>query len=279
MPLLIHLLIYACHASLAWLILPALKVIPFHWGQKTLYWVAGKACVRKNIMPDNLHEERQLRNKTGIFEDRFDAGDRLARLLSEKMVREKEGMVLAIPSGGVPIGLRISRALLWPMDLIIVRKLQIPWNPEAGFGAMTLDGEVFCNQELIARLGLTPKQIAAQKKIVQAELESRNREFRGGKPFPNLAGKTVVITDDGLASGYTMLASINMTRMKLAGRIVVAVATAPLHTAERICMAADEVYSLHIQDRGASFAVAEAYVNWHDLSREEVREMISKEKT
>lgn len=223
---------------------------------------------------NNLHENQTLRNKRHIFADRFDAGDQLAEALREQHGSMKDAIVLAIPSGGVPIGLRVARGLSLPMDLIIVRKLQIPWNPEAGFGAMSQDGEMFLNQELVDYAGITREQIQAQRNTVRAELEARNREFRGNRPFPDLHGKTVIITDDGLASGFTMLASIHLVRQKKAAGIVVAVPTAPLRSIKNVAPFVEAIYSLHVQDHSGSFAVAEAYQRWHDLSREEVKKLL-----
>ena len=224
-------------------------------------------------MADNLYHEPSLRNKSRIFQDRFDAGDRLAEVLREHFGSMEDGMVLAIPSGGVPIGLQVAQGLGCPLDLIIVRKIQIPGNTEAGFGAMSQDGEVFLNEGLVEHLGLTREQIEAQKQQVEEELAVRNREFRGGRAFPDLTGKTVFLVDDGLASGFTMLASIHLVRQKGAQEIVVAVPTAPLRSVDMVAPRADRVYSLHVQGRGP-FVVANAYRDWYDLSREEVKELL-----
>lgn len=223
---------------------------------------------------DILYQDPSLKNKERIFEDRFDAGDRLVEALGQIYANLSEGIVLAIPSGGVPIGIRVARSLGLPLDLIMVRKLQIPGNTEAGFGAMSQDGEVFLNQELVEHLRLSQEQIQRQKQKVKQELAARNREFRANRPFPDLKGKTVIIVDDGLASGFTMLASINLVKQKGAARITVAVPTAPFRSIENIAPYANEIYSLHVQELGGAFAVANAYQNWHDLSREEVKELL-----
>jgi predicted phosphoribosyltransferase len=102
-------------------------------------------------------------------------------------------MILAIPSGGVPVAIKMSEILGLPFDLLIVRKLQIPGNPEAGFGAMTLAGTAFLNENLLAQLRLNPAQIDAEKNRVAQELEKRNRMFRSDRPFPDLRAKRIIL--------------------------------------------------------------------------------------
>ena len=156
-----------------------------------------------------------------------------------------------------------------PFDLLIVRKLQIPGNTEAGFGAMTLDGTVFLNNSLLARLHLSAAQIEAEKRRVAKALDRRNAMFRGGRPFPDLTGKRVVLVDDGLASGFTMLASLDMVSKAQPRETVVAVPTAPQSAIDRISPAVDRIYCANIRT-GPYFAVAEAYRNWYDLDEKEV---------
>ena len=182
-------------------------------------------------------------------------------------------MVLAIPSGGVPVGLKVKRILGLPFDLLIARKLQIPGNPEAGFGAMALDGSIFINEALLAQLRLSPSQIEAEKKRVSLELEKRNSLFRGSRAFADLTGKRVIVVDDGLASGYTMLAAVDMAKRANALETVVAVPTAPQSSVELILPKADRVCCANIRT-GPYFAVAEAYQHWYDLSEKEVLDLL-----
>lgn len=226
---------------------------------------------------ENLHFIERFKNRGRLFEDRSQAGEFLADMLAPAYKGVAGGIVLAIPSGGVPVGLVLSRRLELPLDLVIVRKIQIPGNTEAGFGAMTPEGDVFLNRELLARLGLSREQMHRQQEEVQKELTRRNELFRGSRPFPDLRGRTVILTDDGLASGYTMIAAATMIKNKQAARIVVAVPTSPLRSLRDISPLADEIYSPHIQDSGGSFAVAAAYRNWRDLSAREVVRLLSHE--
>ncbi len=209
------------------------------------------------------------RNRHGLFADRAEAGRVMAGLLAPELAGTKPLVVLAIPSGGVPVGLEVSRALAAPLDLLIVRKLQIPGNPEAGFGAMGLTGRVFLNEPLVARLRLRPEEIAAQKAVVAKELAVRNAVFRHGQPPPDLAGSTALIVDDGLASGFTMRAALAEARTLDAGSCVVAVPTASRAAIDSLAEEAEVIVCANVQEAGP-FAVASAYRHWYDVSRQEV---------
>ncbi len=185
----------------------------------------------------------------------------------------KEGIILAIPSGGVPVGIAVSEKLDFPLELAIVRKLQIPGNPEAGFGAMTMSGSVFFNNPLLKEINLSSSQIEEEKKRVGEELSVRNTLFRKGRPFPALKGKSVIIVDDGIASGYTMLASVHMAKKQSALKTTVAVPTAPMRSIEKLEAEADAIFCLNIRT-SPYFAVAEAYRQWYDLSSEAVLALI-----
>ena len=220
-------------------------------------------------MAAKISEVSSLRDKRFVFKDRDDAGKMLSEMLSPYYGKAKETIVLAIPSGGVPIGLELAKDLYLPLDLMIVRKIPVPGNPEAGFGALTLDGDIFLNDELVASLQLSPKEIEDQITKVKTDLQERNRIFRQGTPFPDVVHKTVLMADDGLASGYTMLACVETARRKGASKIVVAVPTAPERTVSRISPIVEEIFCPNIRT-GQYFAVADAYANWYDLSRDEV---------
>lgn len=220
-------------------------------------------------MSARIYERKELRDKNYVFKDRIEAGERLAEMLEPRYKQVQDGIVLAIPSGGVPVALEVSRKLEFPFDLIIVRKIPIPHNPEAGYGAVTLEGGVFLNEDLVSRLRLSSSQIEEHISAIKKELEERNRLFRGGKPFMNLSEKTVLLADDGLASGYTMMASVHDAKNRGAKKIVIAVPTGPSRTIEKIQPMVDEIYCPNIRDK-IFFAVADAYENWYDLSKEEV---------
>lgn len=216
-----------------------------------------------------IHEIKEMKNASGIFRDRSEAGEILGQMLAPRYKEDKQLMILGIPMGGVPVALRVREVLGGTLDFVIVRKLQIPGNTEAGFGAMTREGDIFLNEALMSRLDLTQDQIEKQTAFVQEELESRNRMLRGELPFPELEGKTVIIIDDGLASGYTMKASVFMASKRKAGKIVVAVPTAPRESLQDFKSSVDEIYCPNLCDR-YPFAVADAYEQWKDLSESHV---------
>ncbi len=226
-------------------------------------------------MPAKTYQIRDLKNRRFVFEDRDHAGRILAEMLRPFYENRPETLVLGIPSGGVPVAIQISSLLDLPLDLLIIRKIPIPGNPEAGMGAITLSGEMFLNEELIHHLGITPGQIEAQIQRVRQELLERNLLFRQGRPEPDLKGKNVIIADDGLASGFTTLAAVKTCRNAGADRIVVAAPTGSDTAIARLSREVDEIFCANIRS-GHYFAVAEAYRNWYDLSREEVIQRLEK---
>jgi predicted phosphoribosyltransferase len=218
-------------------------------------------------------EDHALRDRTGVFQDRFEAGELLAQALEE--FRGEDAIVLATPSGGVPVGLKVAEALGLAFDLIIIRKIPVPDEPESGFGAVSLEGDLILNSEMVRALHLSPEDIENRSKPVMEELKIRNRLFRGSRPWPELNKKTVILVDDGLASGYTMRAAASMVKRRGPAQVVVAVPTAPKRTVEMLREHVDGIFCLNVR-AGAYFAVAEAYKRWYDLSQEEVVDLLSR---
>ena len=217
-------------------------------------------------------DDPALRNRTYVFADRAAAGKRLA-----EMLRDYEGKPLrlfAIPAGGVPVAVQIARALAVPLDLVIVRKIQLPWTTEAGFGALDPDGTPLMNEALLSHYPLSPQQIEAQVAKTLANLKEREEHLRGGRPYPELAGATTIIVDDGLASGYTMRAAVRFLKGKGAGSLIVAVPTALDRTAQALLPLVDLLVCPNLRG-GMSFAVAEAYENWYDVDQKEVLELLA----
>ncbi|MDR4507065.1 MAG: hypothetical protein MRJ65_02300 [Candidatus Brocadiaceae bacterium] len=215
----------------------------------------------------NLIEDGSLRDKLFVFHDRQAAGLLLARNLSR--YKGKDVIVLGIPSGGVPVAAEIVKALMLSLDVIIVRKLQIPYNPEAGFGAVGPDGEVVFNKELLKRLYLSEREMKRQIHETKDTIARRSKLFRKKRPFPSLKNRVVILVDDGLASGYTMRAAVNFVRRQEPQKIVVAVPTGSKGTVDSLLVHVDELVCLNVRS-GYPFAVAEAYENWYDLGDEEV---------
>ncbi len=226
-------------------------------------------------MKTKIYQIPDLKNRRFIFDDRDHAGLILAELLRPYYENRPQTIVLGIPSGGVPIAIQISRNLVLPMDLLIIRKIPVPGNPEAGMGAITLSGEMFLNEDLIYHLGITPEQIEGQIQRVKKELVERNGLFRKNRPEPDLEGKTVIIADDGLASGFTTLAAVETCKKAGATRMVVAAPTGSDTAISRLSGKVDEIFCPNIRS-GQYFAVAEAYRNWYDLDRNEVVKRLEK---
>lgn len=212
-----------------------------------------------------IFEDRKLRGKRSVFRDRTEGGKALAEFLESRF--SKQIIVLAIPSGGLPVAAEMAKRLDVRLDIVIVRKLQTPRNPEAGFGAISLNADTVLNQELVADLALSDRQIETAKENAMKEGRSRERALRRLRPAPDLNGIEVIIVDDGLATGYTMLAAIRSVKMGCPSRIVVAVPTGSERSVDLVAREADEVICLNI--RGMPFAVADAYQNWYDVDEEE----------
>lgn len=219
----------------------------------------------------NIVEDKNLRNKIHVFEDRSDAGRKLSYFLSD--YKNSNSIILAIPSGGLPVGKELKDFLSAELELLIVRKIQIPWNPEAGFGAMNLDGDIILNKKLLQYLELSEDEIKAQIEKTKEMLKKRNELFRNNKPFPSLKNKTAIIVDDGLASGYTMLAGIEYIKKRKPQKIIIAVPTGSLRTVKRLSEVVDFIYCLNIRE-SYPYAVADAYKKWYDLNNEEVLKIL-----
>jgi len=201
------------------------------------------------------------------FRDREEAGQKLAEQLS--FLAGESVIVLAIPRGGVPVGYEVARAVQAPLEVITPRKLPIPWDPEAGFGAITPDGTLVLNAELVKQLGLRRDLIEGVAAKVQAEVRRREAVYRGHRPFPDLKDKVVLLIDDGLASGYTMIAAVQSVRKHQPAKVTVAVPCSPKDSLGRVARVADQVVALVVKD-SASFAVADFYGRFPDLTDAQV---------
>jgi len=202
-----------------------------------------------------------------LFNDRLDAGEKLA-----EKIKDKIDVVLAIPKGGIPVGYSISKKLKVKLGLIFVRKLPIPWDPEAGFGAVTFDGKLSLNKNLVNRLGLRKEDIDKIKQEVIREIKRREKILKFKKI--ELRNKNVLIVDDGLASGYTMLAAIKSVKHKKPKKIIIAVPVASSEAYELIKRKIKNVICLHIS-KESIFAVASFYKNWSEISDKEALKFLN----
>jgi len=201
------------------------------------------------------------------FRDRRDAG----RILAEHLEGRRAGaaVVFAVPRGGVPVAAAVAKALKLPLDIIVSRKIPIPFDPEAGYGAVTEDGAVVLNEPLVRRLRLTKGQIEHDAEAVRAEIRRRQSVFRSVLGASPVEGRTAIVIDDGLASGYTMKAAVHSLRRRGAAPVIAAAPVASLSAAESLRSVADEVVAAVLWPH-SPFAVASFYEHWHDLTDEEV---------
>ncbi|MFC1950201.1 phosphoribosyltransferase [Chloroflexota bacterium] len=202
-----------------------------------------------------------------IFENRRDAGRQLAAELSE--YNNQAVVVLAIPNGGVPVALEVASALKADLDLIICRKIPLPLAPEAGFGACADDGTVILNEEIAKRVGLSRQQIECEASRVRTEIKRRSILYKGDRPLIIVSGRVVIIIDDGLASGITMMAAVGSVRHRRPKEIIVAVPCASALAVKQLEKVADRVVTCNTGFM-TRFAVADFYRHWYDLSDDEV---------
>jgi predicted phosphoribosyltransferase len=224
----------------------------------------------------NPVEIQPLHNRERVFADRAHAGRVLAGLLAG--YRGTKAVVLAIPAGGVPVAAVIARELGLPLDVAVVSKITLPWNTEAGYGAVAFDGSVRFNQALIDNLSLGEDDIRTGVERTRNKVMKRVHRFRGERPFKFDAQTPVIVVDDGLASGFTMLAAIEALRTAGARHMVVAVPTAAYDSARRIAAEVNTLYCPNIREQ-RQFAVADAYISWSDVEEDVALRLLHKEQT
>ncbi|MBE3128123.1 MAG: phosphoribosyltransferase [Actinobacteria bacterium] len=205
-----------------------------------------------------------------MFIDRKDAGIKLAKALDR--YKDKDVLVLAIPKGGVEVAYEVAKYLDAEFSLLISRKLPIPYNPEAGFGAIAEDGSIYIVPN--TNRWLSKKQFEKIKKEQIDEIKRRINILRQGNPLPKIKDRTVILIDDGLAMGSTMRAAIELCKNKKARRIIVAVPVAGKDVKDEIGKSVDEIIVLEMP---VFFnAVAQVYLNWHDVTDNEVIEILNR---
>jgi predicted phosphoribosyltransferase len=206
-----------------------------------------------------------------IFADRRDAGRRLAEKLEP--FRGEQPLVLGIPRGGVPVAAEVARALGAPLDVVVVGKIGSPENPEYAIGALAESGAHTLSERAVRAAGMSDAQLRALIARVEGELRERVSRYRGARPPLEVAGRTVILVDDGLATGRSALAAVLSLRTRGAARVVIAVPVAPPASLDALRVEADEVVCVETPDR--LWAVGLWYEDFRPTSDEEVAALLA----
>lgn len=208
-----------------------------------------------------------------LFKDRTEAGQRLAVKLAAYADRQNV-LVLGLPRGGVPVAFEVANALKAPLDVFLVRKLGVPSQEELAMGAIASGGVRVLNQEIIEGLRLTEATIDRVAQKEQQELERRERLYRDNRPVPALQGRTVIVVDDGLATGATMRAAIEAVRQQQPARLVVGVPVSSFETCQEIGSEVDEIVC--VETPRPFYSVGLWYKDFPQTTDEEVRDLLFK---
>jgi putative phosphoribosyl transferase len=206
------------------------------------------------------------------FADRFEAGQALASRFTQRPPPVNP-LVLALPRGGVPVGLAVANALKAPLDVVVVRKLGVPWRPELAMGAITSGAFRIVDDDLIQELGIFPEEVAAVVSKETEEVERREKLYRGGRPAPSLRGRTMVLVDDGLATGSSMLAAARYVRSLNPAKLIAAVPVGSAEACHRLKLEVDECLCLAMPEPFS--AVGEWYSDFRQVSDSEVRHLLT----
>ena len=207
------------------------------------------------------------------FIDRDDAGRQLAKALAR--YKDRKPIVLALPRGGVPVAAKVAEALHAPLDLLLVRKIGVPFQPELAMGAV-VDGAsplTVRNEEVISLAGISEREFSAVRDQQLSEIERRRKMYVGDRPHPELAAHTVIVVDDGIATGATTRAALEAVRLRKPSKLVLAVPVAPTDTLKKLAGEADEIVCL--EDYEEFGAIGFFYSDFRQVSDDEVIELLA----
>ena len=207
-----------------------------------------------------------------VFRDRREAGDVLAQKMAS--YRDKSNLlVLGLARGGVPVGWQVAKALRAPLDVFLVRKLGVPQWRELAMGALASGGGMVINDSLVRSLGISDEQVQSAIERETDELHRRERAYRGDRPPVDVTGKIVILVDDGIATGASMLAAVRAVKAEGPAQVVVAVPVGPASTCREIANESDDVICALIPPRFE--AVGQVFADFHQVSDDEVRDLLS----
>lgn len=226
---------------------------------------------------DGAPRDRSQPASTSVpFPDRTDAGRRLAASLTSYQGRS-DVLVFALPRGGVPVAFEVARSLKAPLDIFLVRKLGVPGHEELAMGAIASGGVIVVNEEVVRALGIREETIARVAEGEQRELRRREEAYRGSRSSPEVKGRTVILVDDGLATGSTMRAAVAALRRQDPARVVVAVPVAAPSTCDEFRAEVDEIVCVATPE--PFLAVGRWYEDFSQTSDEEVRALLAQAST
>jgi putative phosphoribosyl transferase len=215
--------------------------------------------------------------KTMIFGNRREAGRQLALALANRGYKGENLLVLGIPRGGLVVADEVAKALSAVLDVIIARKLRAPYQPELGIGAVVDGDHVLLNEELARAVGASQDYLNREIAFQKEEIERRLRFYRNHRPAPEIVGKTVIVVDDGIATGYTFRASLESLRRRYPDRLVAAAPVAARDSVEMLTSFADEIICLNTPQ--AFYAVGAWYQNFGQISDEEAAAILRRNKS
>jgi predicted phosphoribosyltransferase len=210
-----------------------------------------------------------------LFQDRAEAGRQLAeRIRVDRVITDRDVIVLALPRGGVPVGFEIARELGADLDVFLVRKLGVPGHEELAMGAIASGGVRVLNESLVEYLGISSSTIHRISAREQQEIDKREHLYRNGCPARPIAGRTAILVDDGLATGATMLAAVKAVRAQQPNRIIVAVPVASREACDQFASEVDDVICAATPE--PFYAVGAWYEDFSQTSDREVRELLAR---
>ncbi len=222
----------------------------------------------------NVYHRPAMAGRHRVFRNRGHAGNILADMLAEFSV--PPSLVLGIPAGGVPVASVIAERMGLALDLAVVSKITLPWDTEAGYGAVAFNGTTRINRGLADRLRLDETTISKGIGETTEKVNRRSSALRGKRPFPDLSGKSILLVDDGLASGFTMRVAVEALSKRPVSEIWVAVPTGQLRSIEHLSKHVHIIICPNIRS-SMVFAVADAYEHWSDVPESEVLAIMEEE--